>query len=256
MLPFKNLLTVLILFLLISCCKAVTGSGTETTSDSEVPVPASDQEPTPTPTTAVLKYEGIDVSHFQGAIDWTGVQGAGKKLVLIKATEGIDLLDPQFNTNWQGAKAAGLVRGAYHFFVPEDDPTTQAEFFITNVQLSPGDMTPALDVEYSKDVDPEILQANVKIWLETVETAYGITPMIYTDVNFANEFLSSSFGKYPLWIASFEEEAPTVEGSWVSWDIWQYSERGNVAGIEGAVDLDVFQGTEAQWQGLLVADPK
>ena len=200
----------------------------------------------------VVEHQGIDVSHFQGTVDWSKVHGAGKTFAFVKATEGIDLLDSQFATNWEGTQAAGLVRGAYHFFQPGDDPITQAEFFMSNVELAPGDLAPVLDVELSSGVDATTLQANIKTWLETVETAYGVTPILYTDVNFANEFLSSGFGKYPLWIADYEETAPEAVGSWLDWDFWQYSDSGQVDGVDGDVDLDEFQGTVAQWEGLLV----
>lgn len=248
MLPRRSLFLALVFLVLCGCGEVSPGAGKGPSSEPAPPHPGEE----PTTSTAVLKFEGIDVSHFQNIIDWPAVRSAGKHFAFIKVTEGVDLLDPQFSANWPGAKAAGLVRGAYHFYVPEDDPITQAEFFITNLELTAGDLAPALDVEYSKEVNAETLAANIKIWLETVESAFGITPIVYTDVNFANQFLSSGFGRYPLWIASFEEAAPTVEGSWVAWDFWQYSETGAVDGIDGEADLDIFQGTAAQWEGLLV----
>jgi len=266
MLPRKNSLMLLPLFLLVDCGGSATGPGNEAATDLSAPPPKEVSEDsadstaadsTAADSTAVVKYQGIDISHFENTIDWTAVRSTGKKFAFVKATEGIDLPDPQFASNWQGAKAAGLVRGAYHFYVPEDDATTQAEFFIANVHLAAGDLAPVLDVESSLNVDAATLEANIKIWLETVEKAYGITPIIYTDVNFAKQFLSSGFERYPLWIAEFGETEPTVEGSWTSWDFWQYSDSGEVDGIDVAVDLDVFQGTVAQWQELVVrADPE
>lgn len=246
-------LAVIALFL-FAACGADRGPEPETEPEITAPPPPVTNEKTDP--SEVLEFQGIDVSHFQNTVDWEAVASTGKKFAVIKATEGIDLLDPTYATNWKGAKAAGLVRGAYHFFEPEDDPTTQAEFFMANVELMPGDLVPILDAETSKGIDAATLQANLKTWLETVETAYGVTPILYTDTNFATEYLSTGFGKYPLWIAEYEETAPTNVGSWIAWTLWQYSQDGQLDGVEVGVDLSVFRGTRGQWEGLLIPHAK
>src|SRR5689334_1580650 len=95
-------------------------------------------------TGASPEVQGIDVSHYQGVIDWNQVAEAGTAFVFIKATEGTSYVDPQFQDNWSGAKAAGLLRGAYHFFQPGEDPQQQAEYFLSVVQTVPGDLPPVL----------------------------------------------------------------------------------------------------------------
>ena len=199
-----------------------------------------------------VSHQGLDVSSFQGQVDWEKVAASGKTFVYIKATEGIDLADSTFDANWQGASEAGLVRGAYHFYQPEDDPKTQAEFFISKVQLEAGDLAPALDVEINKGKTVAELQADVKVWLDAVSEHYGVQPIVYTNVNFGNEFFASGFENYPLWIAHYGDSDPGSVGSWSQWDFWQYSQSGRVDGIEVDVDSDRFQSSENRWQSLLV----
>lgn len=199
-----------------------------------------------------LTYEGVDVSHFQGSIDWPEVHGAGKVFAFVKATEGTDHPDPNFADNWEGARSAGLVRGAYHFFHTQSDPVEQAKAFEAVVTLEAGDLAPVLDVEVTDGVDTETLQDDVRHWLETIEAAYGITPILYSSKNFIDAHLSSGFSRYPLWIADYTDTAPEPPGDWNHWTFWQYSQGLTVAGIEGGVDGNRFRGTAEQWQALRI----
>lgn len=186
---------------------------------------------------------GIDVSHYQGAIDWNQVAQAGMAFAFIKATEGTSDIDPQFQTNWSGATAAGLLRGAYHFYQPGADPQQQAESFLSVVHPRAGDLPPVLDVETPGEAS-EII-AGIRVWLAAVEQASGKTPILYTNPSFWAGLGAgaSGFGRFPLWIADYGVESPTVPEGWPSWTFWQFSESGSVSGIQGAVDLDLFQGT-------------
>lgn len=199
-----------------------------------------------------VRYDGIDVSHFQGDVDWPAVKAAGKEFVFIKATEGDRYVDPRFQANWAGAKAAGLVRGAYHFFQPQKDAAAQAAHFLATVELEPGDLPPALDVEVTESVSARGIDRAAVTWLEQVEAACGATPILYSDLSFLEQYLGLGFGRYPLWLADYSETAPAAPAPWTAWTFWQSSQSGRVTGITGAVDLDVFEGRAEDWNGLRI----
>ncbi len=228
-------------------------AGTQATPTDATPEAATEDESTGAVAADSVSYEGLDVSHYQGDVDWSSVKAAGKVFAFAKATQGTDDVDPQFSTNWSGMKSAGIVRGAYHFFEPDVDATAQAEFFISNVTLEAGDLPPVIDIEVSEGVSVEGIDEDVRTWLDKVAAAYGVNPIIYSDLSFINEYLSSGFSAYPLWIAEYTDTAPEAPGDWQQWTFWQYSDTGTVDGIDGDVDLDRYQGTEADWQALLVS---
>ena len=189
------------------------------------------------------QIHGIDVSHYQGTVDWQQVAEAGMAFAFVKATQGASGVDSQLGVNWPGVKAAGLLRGAYHFYQPGDDPQQQAEHFLSVVSLEPGDLLPVLDIEtLGSQTASEIVQG-IGIWLTTVQAAIGRAPIVYTAPGFWNGLGTQQFGMYPLWVAEYGCSSPKIPAGWTSWDFWQYSESGAVAGIAGSVDLDVFQGS-------------
>jgi lysozyme len=186
--------------------------------------------------------QGIDVSHFQGTVSWQQVQQAGVLFAIAKATDGLTFTDPDFAANWAGMKEAGLLRGAYHFFEPADDAAQQAEYFLSVVQLESGDLPPVLDVETAAATS-EALWQGVQTWLEQVEAATGVQPILYMSPGFANEYAApSSLAAYPLWVAEYGVSQPMLPTGWTTWLIWQYSESGAVNGVTGAVDLDEVNG--------------
>jgi lysozyme len=194
--------------------------------------------------------QGIDVSHYQGVVDWQQVAQAGMSFAFAKATEGITYVDPQLAANWAGIQAAGLVRGAYHFFEPNDDATLQAQHFLATVQLAPGDLPPVLDVETTGGVSDAQLWSGVATWLEVVEQATGRQPILYTAPGFwSSHEPDLTLTRYPLWLADYATQ-PTLPDGWTSWLFWQHSQSGSVAGVTGAVDLDLFSGTLQQLQDL------
>jgi lysozyme len=180
---------------------------------------------------------GIDVSHFQGEVDWRTVAAAGVRFAFIKATEGLDDVDPRFSQNWQQARAAGLLRGAYHFLHPNLDAGQQAAHFLSVVTLDADALPPALDVEVTDGVDPATLRACIETWLGTVEAALRCKPVVYTDPSFWRQNVGADLSAYPLWLACYAA-TPDVPASWQSWTFWQHSESGSVDGIAGPVDLD------------------
>lgn len=238
--------------LMLSAC----GNAPETASpvDSSTATPPTTSQNTPLEATAsdTVRYHGIDVSHHQGDVDWHAVKASGVTFVYAKATEGNDYLDPKFAENWEGIKAAGLVRGAYHFFHPNDSAETQARNFIATVKLEPGDLPPVLDIEVSDGVSRENIDREIQRWLEMVSEAYGIRPIIYSDLSFIEENLHSGFSIYPLWLAEYTDSIPSAPGDWKEWVFWQQSDQDVIEGIVSTVDRSVHHGPEGRWKSLLV----
>jgi len=198
---------------------------------------------------------GIDVSRYQGLINWEEVKEMEIKNVkigfsFIKATEGINNEDKRFERNWKAAKKAGMIRGAYHFFNPYKSGREQAQNFIETVVLSKGDLPPVLDVEFAGRVSrPQLLQ-RIKDWLQLVEMHYKVKPIIYTGADFYRNYLSVQFDDYPLWVAHYlVKDKPRTSRSW---HFWQHNEKGRVNGINAPVDFNVFNGDSADFSNLLL----
>jgi lysozyme len=200
---------------------------------------------------------GIDVSYWDSGIDWPKVRATGQRFMIAKATEGDFYADPTFAANWSGAKAAGLLRGAYHFFRCNVDPKKQAKKFIDYVKAvkDDGELPPVLDLESNDGQTKDKVISRVKIWLDEVESAFGKKPIIYSGQFFLQDYLSEAGGgppawakDYPLWLAQYpnnyvEGMSPTLPRGWFKWTIWQYSEKGVVNGINAKVDMNLFNGT-------------
>lgn len=198
---------------------------------------------------------GIDVSRYQQIIDWESVKAMNVENVrigfaFIKATEGNGNTDNYFRRNWKKAREAGMPRGAYHYFLATKDGKTQAENFISRVDLLPGDLPPVLDVEQTYGVSGIKLRQRVKDWLTTVEAHYGVKPIIYTNVDFYKQYLKDDFDGYTLWVAHYlQRERPRI---YRPWHFWQYSEQGHVNGILSKVDFNVFNGDSLAFRSLLI----
>ena len=199
---------------------------------------------------------GIDVSRYQRIISWDAVKEMKVKsvqlgFVFIKATEGIVNTDPQFRRNWKKSKQAGMVRGAYHFFLATKDGREQAENFISAVDLEEGDLPPVVDIEQTYGVSLPVLKKELKEWLDVIENYYGVKPIIYTNVDFYSRCLGKEFNSYPLWAAHyFQYDTPRINRQW---DFWQHSEEGRVNGILSKVDFNVFNGDSLQFRNILMA---
>ncbi len=212
------------------------------------PATDTDTDTAPPDTTAQQQApaenaQGIDVSQYQGEINWAEVRAAAMAFAFIKATEGETLVDPTFETNWAQAKQQGLLRGAYHFYRPQDDATTQAHFFLSTVGFADGDLPPVVDIEVTDGVAASEIVAGLQTWLSVVADSVGRSPIIYTDLSFWNALSTDALSAYPLWIAEYGVDQPTMPEGWTQWQFWQYSDSGQVNGVAGAVDLDVFNGT-------------
>ena len=201
------------------------------------------------------ELHGIDVSKHQGTIKWPAVKQMQDKdvkigFVFIKATEGLGNVDKQFRRNWIKARETNMIRGAYHFFLPTKSGKAQALNFINTVRLQPGDLPPVLDIEQLYRVKPALMRKEIKAWLQMVEEAYGVKPILYTYVDFYEQYLGAEFDSYPLWVAHYmQPERPRIERNWL---FWQHNETGNVNGIRSRVDFNVFSGDSAAFRNLLL----
>jgi GH25 family lysozyme M1 (1,4-beta-N-acetylmuramidase) len=194
--------------------------------------------------------QGIDVSHWQGTIDWAKVKASGRTFVFAKATEGIGFEDSSYDQNKAGAMAAGLHFGAYHFARPgSNNPVTEADWFVDTARLQHGMLLPVLDLELTGGLGTSGLTTWVKAWLGRVYERTGVRPMIYTSPSFWRNAMGDSRwfadnGYSMLWVAHWGVTSPSVPGSnWGgrSWTFWQYSNSGTVPGISGGVDLNLFR---------------
>jgi lysozyme len=190
---------------------------------------------------------GIDVSRHQGSINWELVSARGIQFVYLKATEGGDFQDPSFSQNLQSAHEAGLACGAYHFFRFSTPGLVQAQNFIKTAPSDKLALPPAIDLEYwgnsSERPPPETFQTELRAYVGAITAAYGCEPVFYTSDDFSQRYLVS-FAMRRLWVRNVLFEADRTK----PWLFWQFSERGRVPGIDGLVDMDVFNGS---WQGLL-----
>ncbi len=185
------------------------------------------------------------------------VRATGQQFAFVKASEGERYVDPTFKSNWAGAKAAGLLRGAYHFFRSNADPGRQADSFINALKAlgDPGELPPAIDLETNDGQPNAKVIARAKAWMDRVQTAFNKRPIIYSGQYFLQDHFSEPGGgppvwtkDYPLWVAQFPLNytpgmQPGLPSGWAKWSFWQYSDKGHINGIVDKVDLDVFNGS-------------
>lgn len=201
------------------------------------------------------EIHGIDISHYQGKIDWDELRNNGMiercpvRFVMIKATEGSTRIDDRFKENFYQAREYGFIRGAYHFWSTRSSGRAQAEHFLRQVKLEDGDLPPVLDVEHkAKDQTPEEFKESVLTWLRLVEKAYDAKPIIYTYYKFKLTYLNDSvFNDYPYWIAHYYVDSVKYEGPW---KFWQHTDCGRLPGIKGYVDFNIYNGSYYDLQQL------
>jgi len=201
---------------------------------------------------------GIDVSKFQGTVDWNAVAASGVKFAYLKATEGGDHVDEQFQANWQGAAAAGLPRGAYHFVYWCRPWTEEMSWFEQNVPVDPNALPPVLDVEATptshtchRHLDQASVIPEMRAMLQEMERHFGKWPIIYSTVDFYEAMLSDGqLSDYRIWVRSVKHH-PSVKYAGREWTFWQYQSDGHVPGVDGKVDRNAFAGSEAAWQAFV-----
>ena len=204
--------------------------------------------------------QGIDVSKYQGDVDWSRVADSGVKFAWIKATEGGDHIDAKFQANWDRAKAVGIARGAYHFVYWCRSPMEEVRWFEQNVPVEADSLPPVLDVESDSEsrtchrhLEQQQTIAEMQMMLQEMERYFGKKPIIYTSVDFYQAILSDgAFADYPMWVRS-TKYYPSVKYGGRSWMIWQYQADGHIPGIRGEVDRNVFYGSRDQWNEFLAS---
>ncbi len=250
-----RLLLVALAFLLVSCGGSspvpVASSGPVRFGDSD-PVDWSGRGPYAHP------VHGIDLSRWQGEIDWQRARSAGVAFAFLKATEGGDRVDPAFDANWDAAARAGVARGAYHFFYWCGSGADQARWFIANVPRDRSALPPVLDLEWNpfsptctRRPPPEVVRREARDFIDIVSRHYGKRPLIYTTRDFWHENDIARLGE-EVWLRSTATHVADIYPG-ARWTFWQYTATGIVPGVEGPVDLNAFGGSAADWSAWLSA---
>ena len=182
---------------------------------------------------------GIDISHYQGRINWSEVRTSHHPIeyVFIRATMGTDGKDNQFKNNWLKSKTEVYIRGAYHYYRPNENSKEQFDNFAATVDLKKGDFPPILDIEKQSKFGHKNLRTGVLNWLKLAEAKYGIKPVIYTGRTFYKNILKGHVDEYPLWIASYSGKH-RLNG--IDWKFHQFTEKVIVKGIKTSVDGNDF----------------
>jgi lysozyme len=198
--------------------------------------------------------KGIDVSYYQGTINWTSVANSGIKFAFIRVSDGTGFHDPKFTSYWAGAHNAGIIRGAYQFFRPAQSVSGQANLMISALggHYTPGDLPPVLDVEDAGGESAATVASKIRQWVDQVKGTLGVDPIIYTGKYFWRDQVGgpTSFVHNALWIAQYTSLCPDLPAPWARWTFWQNTETGSVSGISGQMDLDQFNGTLADLQAF------
>lgn len=194
---------------------------------------------------------GIDLSHYQGVINWEEVSTSLHpiKYVFIRTTMGVNGKDRHFKRNWESAKKHNYIRGAYHYYRPNENSTKQFENFKSTVKLEKGDILPVLDVENESIFGRDYLREGVLNWLKLAEEEYGVKPIIYTGLNFYKTILEGHVEGYPLLIAAYSGNHRLRN---VEWTFHQFTENMRVKGIQTTVDGNYFKGDESSLDSLRI----
>lgn len=183
---------------------------------------------------------GIDVSHYQGQIDWGAVARDGRALyAFCKATESTGLMDNTYQYNVREARKHGVPVGCYHFFSPKTSGIEQLHYFMSNVNVNELDVIPMLDIEVRGKASLEEFHSQIRAWLKGFEEHYHFKPIIYASVNFYNKYLAGAFDDYIYMIAKYGEGCPSPQGP-IPFAMWQYTANGRIDGVKGAVDMSCF----------------
>lgn len=240
-------------------------SASSTTARTAVAYPRfEDRDPHDWKARAPWSYpvHGTDASKYQGTVNWGEARESGVSFAFLKATEGGDRVDDYFAVNWRNARAAGIPRGAYHFYYFCRPAIEQARWFISHVPNEPGALPPVLDMEWnhlspSCKLRPpaETVKKEMKIFLDAIEKHYGKKPIIYTSIDFFDDNGLAQFRGYPYWLRSVAGHPSERYGSH-PFTFWQYTGTGSIPGIRGDADINVFNGSERQWRDWLRANSR
>ncbi len=200
------------------------------------------------------KQFGIDISEYQGKINWREVNTIKTNIpidfILIRATAGKNRVDKKFISNFENAKKKGFITGAYHYYRPNENSRQQAKLFIKTVHLTAGDLPPVLDIENISKTQPmDSLKIGLKRWLTLVENHYGIKPIVYTGESYYNTYLKNEFSDFDFWIANYSKISSSLDSDCL---FWQFTEKGQLNGINHAVDINIFNGNMKQLKNILI----
>src|SRR3954466_15332307 len=191
--------------------------------------------------------KGVDVSHWDGTLDWGKIAGAGQVFGIAKATEGVTFKDPKFVENWAAIKSAGMVRGAYHFFRPNQSGTSQARFYLSTVgAFAAGDLPPVIDWETTDSIDNATDVARMQEFIDEVKAQTGFTTIIYTSARFLGTIGNpAQFAAHPLWDAHWNVTCPNLPNAWATWAFWQTGGADGMPGTTTTIDVNLFNGSRA-----------
>jgi lysozyme len=208
---------------------------------------------------AGVTVKGMDVSYYETSVDWNAAHAAGIDFAIIRVTDGTQYIDPKFPEYWAGARDAGVIRSAYQFFRPAEDPIAQADLLLQRMgPLQPGDLPPVIDVEVNGGLTTDQVAAAVRAWVSHVQAAIGRPPIIYAGLYSWHDLTASAdITTSPLWVAQYTTAAcPDIPVPWTQWLMWQYTSTGSIDGVPGmTLDLDEFNGTLDDLRGFTVGGP-
>ncbi|HTR49769.1 MAG TPA: GH25 family lysozyme [Kofleriaceae bacterium] len=203
---------------------------------------------------------GMDVSSYDTVTDWNAAKAAGIDFAFVRASDGTQYPDPDFAKYWAGARSAGVIRGAYQYFRPDEDPIAQADLLLTAAgPYQAGDLPPVLDLEVADGLSTDQVTAAARAWVDHVQAAIGRPPIVYAGLySWPSLTEGADFTTSPLWIAQYTTAAcPDIPSPWTRWLFWQDSSTGSSAGVSGtgALDVDVFSGTLDDLVAFAAAPP-
>jgi len=206
------------------------------------------------PNSTEFPIKGIDISHHQGEIDWEAISNDEIQFAFIKATEGGDHKDKRFEENWKAAKENGIIPSAYHFYSFCKSGTEQAANIISSAPKESGTLPPAIDLEYSGNCEDRPNKAEfikeLAILSDSIFSHYGVRPILYSTPTFYTEYMEGEMLDHFLWARSIFGQPNMSDDR--DWQFWQYTNKGEVAGINGPVDLNVFRGDRNDLEHILL----
>jgi lysozyme len=201
------------------------------------------------PSRANYPIQGIDISHYQGSIDWNKFKSESIDFIIIKATEGADYQDHMFQANYDSAKVYGYTIGAYHFYRFCTDVNLQAQNFLKSIGTKDLRIPPCVDLELGgnckTDKSDKEVRDEIHVFLNIIQQKTGKMPVLYATEEFYNRYMRGEFAEYPIWIRNIYAKPQLPDSK--SWTIWQYANKGRLSGIEKAVDLNVFRGSKIEF---------
>lgn len=205
-----------------------------------------------------FSIHGIDISRYQPDVDWNTLKAVNVnqdtvafQFVFIKATEGIFWEDPTFDDNWNDALKNRVTRGAYHYFKPNANALLQAKNFISSVQLKKGDLPPVVDIEEAGKKNKRELVSALKVYVSAIEKKYGVKPIIYSNINFIENYLADDFKTYKFWVAHYYVDDLKISDE-IDWAFWQYHDKAHLINSASGYDVNVFNGNKTDFNKLLI----